>query len=93
MFAKKVKLVTHFDSNFPMQAHPEFSVQGFQYRENTVSLYPTPSYFPPHTHINNKKYTCSGFTVMKWIHEQIFNECLLYRQGTVLVQEVKYPLL
>lgn len=46
MFARKVKLVTHFDSNFPMQAHPEYSVQGFQYRENTVSLYPTPSYFP-----------------------------------------------
>lgn len=46
MFARKVKLVTHFDSNFPMQAHPEFSVQGFQYRENTVSLYPTPNYFP-----------------------------------------------
>lgn len=41
MIEKKVNLVTHFDSDFPMQAHPEFPVQGFQYRENTVSLYLT----------------------------------------------------
>lgn len=47
MFVKEVKLVTPFDSDYPMQAHPEFPIPGFQYRENTVSLYPMPSYFFP----------------------------------------------
>lgn len=47
-----------------MQAHLEFSAQGFQYRENTVSLYvPYQVTFP--NYLKHKKYACPDFMVMK----------------------------
>lgn len=73
-----------------MQAHPECPDQGFQYRENTVSLFPTPCYFSPLYRI--QKPACWEFMVMNGIHEKKkIHEKMNpgYRQGTMFVQEIK----
>ena len=77
-----------------MQAHPEFSVQGLQYRENTVSLYPWPFIIlSPLYKKQTKKYllTFYGNEVNKSMNK--FSVNASHRQGIRLVQEVKYPLL